>query len=140
MAFSPLPEHPADVHNSLIEAVHSAIRAHPNALRKASYGKMLAGLLADQAKEHQANLQGGGRASTPFTASTESMGPLQRSSVEAPVTGLGAAAAALGHGAVDAGDNPGLIPGQIVNPLPFVIRELLAGLANPPLGRGEVAY
>ncbi len=41
---------PHETHNSLIDALHRAIRAHPSAEAKALYGKSLASFLTHQAK------------------------------------------------------------------------------------------
>jgi len=53
-------------HGNLIDAVHGQIAQHPHPARKASYAKILAILLGDQAKEHaagpSANGMGGAQA------------------------------------------------------------------------------
>lgn len=50
---------PHEINNHLIESVHHAIRLHPAAAAKATYGKILASLLAQQATAHAAEQTAG---------------------------------------------------------------------------------
>lgn len=176
------------LNNTLIELLHRAVRIHPRAENKSLYGKILAQVLAAQAKEHQAaqaappsnapvphgavsegdsgqlppnwaEIARGNPPAPPFQGHEVAFSPLSKAVAGAAISALHGQPSQLPlqpvrvlHANTEmfpgAAGYPGggAIPalGETVNPLPIVLREIIARLANPisnpALGHGPVTY
>ncbi len=131
------PVQPDHGHGGLINSVYHAIRNHPNPVQMASYAKILASLLADQAKMHAGGFAHAQQ--TPAGAQTDSGqgAPGQQAGqvIETLTGGQGGGPSYYGQQPVPVGESPNMYTGGQGGVDP-IFAALAARHAMPPVADG----